>query len=341
MTEVDILGLDLGAGAIKIVGEQGASCTLSHLALGGQQRLAAQAGLNRRRAPNLIEGDFGAFYVGAGAHHFGRPLEALDHERFGGKPDMRALMYGAFTDYQRVADPPAHGKALSLWVGLPLEPLSGERGSAAKNAVAAWIKGDHAWRVTDDSGRVDQYHISVIDAHVVSQPAAAFFDAILDDAGAPRERVGVTGEVGVLSVGFNTLELFVIDGKTPVDALSRSSTRGVRRLLSLIDPQELYSLGELDLRLRAGEIDLRRDLPIWAREIEREVERVWGRAWRRFERILVVGGGAILLREALNTLFEGRASVPDDPVMAIARGLRKIGMARQRGRRVGDAQTAR
>lgn len=338
---MDILGLDLGAGAIKIAGGRGSSCTLSHLALGGQQRLSAQAGLNRRRAPNLIEGDFGAFYVGAAAHHFGRPLEALDHERFGGKPDMRALLYGALTDYMRVAGAPAQGATLSLWVGLPLEPLSGERGSATKNAVAGWIRGEHAWRVTDDSGRIDQYHISVLDAHVVSQPAAAFFDAVLDDAGAPRERVGAAGEVGVLSVGFNTLELFVIDGKAPVDALSRSSTRGVRRLLSLIDPQELYSLGELDLRLRAGELDLRRELPIWAREIEREVERVWGRAWRRFERILVVGGGAILLREPLSALFEGRASVSDDPVMAIARGLRKIAMARQRGRRAGDGQTAR
>jgi hypothetical protein len=37
----------------------------------------------------------------------------------------------------------------------------------------------------------------------------------------------------------------------------------------------------------------------------------------------VVGGGSILLREALLKRFNGKAAIPDDPVMATARGLYK------------------
>lgn len=328
-----ILGMDLGAGAVKIAGPDTRSMTLSQIATGGRERLADQIGLARRRAPPLIRGDFGAFHVGAGSHHFGRPLEALDHERFTGKPDMRALTLGALTDYIRAAGLPDEGTVLDLWVGLPLEPLSGEQGSAVKSAVAAWLKGEHVWNVVFDGrdGREGTpFRVTVRDAHVTSQPSAAFFDLALDDSGAVRDRSALSAEIGVISIGFNTLELFVIENRAAVESLSRSSTRGVRRLLSLLDPQELYSLGELDLKLRAGELDIRRELPIWAREIEREVERLWGRSWRRFQRVLIVGGGALLLRDALNARFEGRAVFPDDPVMSIARGLRKIGLARQR-----------
>lgn len=63
-------------------------------------------------------------------------------------------------------------------------------------------------------------------------------------------------------------------------------------------------------------------LPIWGREVSGAIEHAWGRSWRRFARVVVVGGGAIILNGQL--AFAGKAAVPDDPVLAIARGLYKM-----------------
>ena len=44
---------------------------------------------------------------------------------------------------------------------------------------------------------------------------------------------------------------------------------------------------------------------------------------REFD-VIVVGGGALLLRQSLTARFNARAYVPDDPVLATARGLYKL-----------------
>ncbi len=54
------------------------------------------------------------------------------------------------------------------------------------------------------------------------------------------------------------------------------------------------------------------------------VERRWGNAYKRFAAVIVVGGGALLLRNSLVARFNARAWVPDDPVVATARGLYKL-----------------
>ena len=64
------------------------------------------------------------------------------------------------------------------------------------------------------------------------------------------------------------------------------------------------------------------------------IERRWGQQWRRFERIIVVGGGALLLGDYLMGRFGGKTHLPDQPVLATARGLYKQALAqiaRQRG----------
>jgi hypothetical protein len=53
------------------------------------------------------------------------------------------------------------------------------------------------------------------------------------------------------------------------------------------------------------------------------IERQWGAVWRRFAAVLVMGGGAMLLPN-LPLKFSGKGYMPDNPVMAIARGLYKM-----------------
>ena len=128
----------------------------------------------------------------------------------------------------------------------------------------------------------------------------------------------------MISVGMNTVELLVTRSGAPQDRFTAGRTAGVRRLLDLVNPGGLYSLGELDTQLRAGRLDIAAALPVWEREVISFIERRWGHAYRRFAAVIVVGGGALLLRHSLVGRFNAKAFVPDDPVLATARGLYKL-----------------
>ena len=122
---------------------------------------------------------------------------------------------------------------------------------------------------------------------------------------------------------FNTLEILVVRNKAVVPGMTGGSTTGVRRLLEIVNRDE-YTLGELDSLLRAGQLDVRQGLPVWGREVTGRIERVWGSRWTRFAQIIAVGGGAVLLQDILAQYFHGKLYLPDDPVMAVARGLYKL-----------------
>jgi hypothetical protein len=96
-----------------------------------------------------------------------------------------------------------------------------------------------------------------------------------------------------------------------------------------VNGQRLYSLGEMDILLRAGQLDLSTALPIWEREVTGVIERQWGNAWRRFSAVLIMGGGAILLKNSLPHRFNGKGFVPENPVQAIARGLYKMSLLKK------------
>jgi hypothetical protein len=168
------------------------------------------------------------------------------------------------------------------------------------------------------------YCIEIQEVRQTSQPVGALFDYVLDDrlkvVADPRD------EVGVISVGFNTVELLVVKDGGAVERFTHGNTLGVRRLLELINGDRLYSLGELDGMLRAGGLrsELKSTLPVWTREVNGEIEKVWGASHRRFAKVLVTGGGALLLKEALTLQFGHKAWLPSDPVLSIARGLWKL-----------------
>ena len=321
-----ILGIDPGAGAIKIYGPAGGIQLPAFLAIDEGRSVGRQAGLSQRKPPLRIRTENGAFFVGAGAHEWGRPLdEDMDHDRFAGSPGLRALLLGGLACY--ASERASLSESVTAVLGLPLEALSGEDEGAADD-VRVWLLGDHAWQ-TD--GQACAIHFDAL--KVTSQPAGALFDFLLDEQGAfiPARRALSDKEVGVLSVGMNTIELMVTRGGAPEERFTAGRTAGVRRLLELVDPKGLYAMGELDTQLRAGRLDLAAALPVWEREVLSFVEKRWGQAYRRFAAVIIVGGGACLLRRGLAARFAGKVVMPDDPVLATARGLYK--MAQLHGQR--------
>jgi hypothetical protein len=322
MTEMIQLGEDLGMGANKIWGPAGGLQVVSQVSSNGTHHLSdGIVGLRQAKRPMAVRFDGGSFYVGTHAHEYGRPVENLDFDRLTGAPEMRALLYGTLAQYQDMHGP--FDAPVSLMVGLPLQMMMGEGAKAYQDGVKKWLRGTHEFEVDNNSHKV-----KIEAVRLTSQPVGALFDYVIEGDEIQRERAhAMLDEVGVISVGFNTLELLVVKDQGAVERFTAGNTVGVRRLLELMNREGLYSLGELDERLRAGRLrdELRTALPIWSREVNGEIEKRWGGSYKRFVRVLIVGGGALLLKDALTSQFGGKAWVPDQPVMSIARGLWKLG----------------
>lgn len=268
-----------------------------------------------------INSAFGSFYIGAGAHDHGRPVENMDFNRLTGAPEMRALVYGTLAQYQ--AKNGAFDKPLSMMVGLPLQMMMGENAKQYRSEVKSWIKGVHEFEADGSPMKVE-----IAQVNITSQPVGALFDFVLDENGdiRPGRQDAMLEEVGVVSVGFNTVELLVVKDQGAVERFTAGNTVGVRRLLELCNREGLFSLGELDEKLRAGKLkaELKAALPIWAREVNGEIERRWSNSHKRFVKVLIVGGGALLLKEYLTNQFSTKAWISDTPVLSISRGLYKL-----------------
>jgi len=320
--ELIYLGEDLGMGANKLWGADGGLQFLSQAAtVRGGRIYASVGGMKRSKRPIVVKGEFGEFYVGANAHDFGRPVESLDFNRLTGTPEMRALWYGAMTTYQRKYG--LFDKPLALMVGLPLQMMQGDRALEYQKLVREWMIGHHEW---DADGEI--YMLDVEKVHLAPQALGAMFDYAVDlDGALIADRASVfLKETGVLSIGFNTGEAMVVENSKYTENLTGGATVGVRRLLELVDPLNRFSKGKLDMKLRRGQLkeELKNALPTWEVDVDGFIEDRWGKSHQRFEKMIVVGGGAVLLKNYLVRNFRGKAYVPDNPVSAISRGLYKM-----------------
>lgn len=322
---MNIIGLDMGMGALKLCAAHGRTQLLSQIALDGTATLARMSGLANAVPPLRVEFQTQAFYVGPRAHAWGRPVEALDYGRLAGAPEFYALILGALSRVN-ISEP------ARLIVGLPVEMTRGEPGDTMLTQIKRALKGTHEWRADGETHRIE-----IADVRVTSQAAGALFDFVLDDPDVLHPHVQVranaksllSGEVGIVSIGFNTVELMALNAKQIIPRFTDGDTVGVRRLLEQLNTARLYSLAELDAQLRHNQLDISAALPVWQREVVGFIEATWGKHWRRFARVIVVGGGAILLRDAMLAHFGGKALLSDDPVHSIARGLYKLGASQK------------
>ncbi len=192
-------------------------------------------GLGVGKAPLQVRTAGGSFYVGPHAHDWGRPVKNMDHNRSAGSPELRALLCGALTHYAALAeDRTTLLSDLELTVGLPLESLTGDD-EAVKTTVAAvrrWLEGEHTWEADGTTSLAN-----VVDVAVTSQPVGALFDFLLDEHGAFLPAQGpFRSEVGVLSVGMNTVELLAVRGGQVAPGDTYAERRGVRRFSSSAIP---------------------------------------------------------------------------------------------------------
>jgi hypothetical protein len=327
-SETVLLADDPGASGCRLFGQAGWVDVPAHVATNGRDHLIHVDGLARMPDPPVrIEPDgLPAFYVGANCALFGTPVENLDHERQAGSPELRAVLYAALSEYQAKRGGKLRGQ-VRLGVALPNALLMGDQAEQNKARAKAWLHGEHCWRA---DGRVQIATID--DVRVTTQGVAAMFDYLLDPAGAwiPDRAGAMRKEIGVISIGFDTIELTVVRDRVQYPALTSGEKQGARRLLELADPQGLTPISLLEPELRAGRLDVSEILPVWSSKVLGLIDRVWGKSWKRFAAIVVVGGGAVLLQDEIARYFVGRANIPAAPTLAVARGLYKLLLNQQR-----------
>ena len=315
------LAFDPGYGGIKLFGCDGCLAMQSAVSISSGDTVHRMDGLRISHPPLKVRTESGTFYVGEGAHDWGRPVENLDFERLTGSPEMLVLFLGAITRYKVPAEP------IDLIVGLPVVSLMGEEAKATQRKVREFLQRSHSW-VADGK----EYQLQVENVRITSQPVGAMFDYLLDDEGKmiAEKRTAFKSEIGILGIGMNTVELLVVRNGSPIQRFTTGETLGVRRLLELVNHQGLYSRAELDTRLRVGSLDVSEVVPVWEREILGFVEQSWGNNHKRFHQVVVVGGGALILRDSVLRRFKAKAFIPDDPIIATARGLHKYTLMKDR-----------
>ena len=288
-------------------------------------------GRRRRRAtPDKVAYEGITYLVGENVARFARPVQRMDFLRLSDGPELRALFYN--TIYW-LLDEGRH--EANLMIGLPVEVMA-DRGQARATlrGLRSWLVGEHHFSINDVAVALE-----VSNVQAMAQPAGAFFAWGLNDRGKwIQDREGLKASVAVCDIGFNTLDLFAVQGGEVVGRFTAGDTAGMRRAVEQLVAQvrgkfevEL-SLHEADALMRerrpriytaAGEINLR-PLVNQARDtaaagVVTFVEQRWGNG-RQFAYLLFTGGGAESLHSELLKQYPHGVILPD-PVTANAVGL--------------------
>ncbi len=326
------IGLDLGQSGLKCVGVKGSVNFPSQAALmsGG-----VDASFSKKRARPIVVSNetFGEMYVGPHAHRWGVPVENFDFGRLAGvTPEMRAIFYGALTEYQR-----KYGRfeePLEVVAGLPMQMLGAdEKGKKYERQVKGWIGGAHHWKADGA-----EFEATIVGLTLVPQSLGAVVDYAFDMDGqaiSAERNKALTQENATVWIGSNTVEVQVTKRDEDTRRFNGGADIGVRWLHNQMDPSGSWSFGEFDELLRAKDLpegmDLDSFIEPWATRIFGFMNRLWGQAGRnRFYRIFVGGGGSLLLRDQFLREYNGKVVFADDPVMSIAQGLYKRMVAIQR-----------
>jgi hypothetical protein len=196
----------------------------------------------------------------------------------------------------------------------------------------------HRFAVNDDD-----VSLAVKDVKLIAQPVGAFFAWGMDDDGQwVRGKDDLSASIGVLDIGFNTLDLFAMEGAEISARYTDGDTLGMRRAaeyvvqavddaygkaISIYQANEMIQSSDPVLYTSRGRVDPR---PLVAQALSRAASGIltfvqqpdkWGNG-RQFDYLLFTGGGAEALREQLNDQF------PHGHVLPQAVAANAIGMAR-------------
>ena len=333
-----ILGLDPGFGGFKLAEITPEGITTAYLpavvGIGDTDTgLLSLDGLGKRRnghTPRAVSWDGVRYLVGTGVARYARPLQRLDFQRLANGPELRALTYGVLA---QGLGPGEH--EASLIIGLPVKVMADrDLATTTLKGLRKWLVGDHEFQVDDAICNVTVHQVKAL-----AQPVGAFFAWGLNDAGRWRRSPDdLKAPVGVCDIGFNTLDLFAVEGGQVIARFTGGETLGMRRAaelladlvrrahgVSLALPQADALLREkspaiyVDGQQRSVHSLAAQALDATAADALAYIERHWGDG-RQFAHLLFTGGGSQALRTPLLRTWPHGLILPH-PLTANAAGL--------------------
>ncbi len=309
-----------------------------------------ESGITRqdRKRPYVLTTGGRRYLVGPHVERFATPIERLDFDRLAPSPELQALTYTGLGRLLAASGLSPDGQPvqaeLAAVIGLPVQVLQGAEAVRTTQGLSDWLVGEHSFELDDRP-----FSLRVRGIKAMAQPMGAFFEWGLDPGGQwARSASDLKATVGILDLGFNTLDLVVLSGGQIVRRYTDGTTLGLRRGARVL--QELFaartgrrvSLHQADQYLqqagRGGAEVLvggepfnlkplaRQALDVAAGEVRAYLSQVWEDG-SQFDYLLFTGGGVLALGERLRSAFP-RAVELAEPVTANARGLARFAQRR-------------
>jgi hypothetical protein len=310
-----VLALDPGYGNTKVCVDGHVACLQSAIARPQSVGMAA-IGMKTASQVDIICLNGQEFAIGPGTWHWGSLLSGRDYSALASL-ERRALAFGTLATLLQSGDYVMDQMVIGLPVPLLKDTLQAK---AVLDELKAYKDAHHF--AFNGQG----YNLVIQRLKVLAQPVGAYTDWLLDDDLNVRKG-GRQAEVGVLDLGMNTLDLYVIqDGKVEPRFVGGDKV-GVRSLLELLtanghDPEEL------DADLRSGRLRVPPvQMKSWLGKVLNSVDRTWPNL-TRFDAVIPTGGGALVLGDLLRLALIAKGAAvcwPADPVAANVKGLWKWG----------------
>ena len=217
--------------------------------------------------------------------------------------------------------------------GLPVAWFFGQRGEFAR-----FLEGEHTVRVGVGRGAVREKRVSVEAVKLVPQPLGSYLLRLYAEDSRPDARFA-SETVGVVDIGFQTLDLLVVSRLEVIQPLSASTKSGVvqayrwlgdalRERFGLV--RELYEIDDVARQgyvMQGGRRHSIDDLLDTARDylgqlIRADIATHWAGAG--LDRVLVTGGGAYHVGDRLS-LPGPVIEVLDNPAEANVEGYARLG----------------
>lgn len=206
------------------------------------------------------------------------------------------------------------------------------------------LRGQHSVTAVAADGTRTRADIAIDEVKVIPEPFGAIYNLVLQEGGQIANREVAEEKIGVIDVGFHTVDFTVSDRTSFLERASRSSEAGIARAFSVISAKlreksdvnlpvyRLYDAVEKGrIRIRGNSYDLGKltehVFGQLATEIASQANELWSEEWD-IDRIIISGGGGEVLSPYLTPLLQGRIETADadgDARLGNARGFVKYG----------------
>jgi len=320
----------------------------SVVGVGSTEMGMLSTGLRRTRRedrPLTIVFDGVSYLVGHNVRRYATPRERLDFLRLAEGPELRALLYAALWKATGGGE-----HRVALMIGLPVEVVQ-DRAEAQKTMrkLRHWLVGTHTYTVEGE-----KITCEVVQVNATAQPLGAYFAWGVNINGRwQMSNDAKTKPVAICDIGFNTLDLFVVEGGQVFKRGTGGATLGMHRVadaiirrvrdthrvsLSLHEADELmrtYVEGGTPVLYHAGgETDLSQMVELAMAEgfngVSQFIRQYWDRG-TQFRHFIIVGGGAQAYRQMLLEHYPFAVIMPN-AVTANAEGLAKLAYRKYRAR---------